>query len=61
MTASKVISIRRGKGTRQYDATTIAHEGLFDGVIRTVYGKGLTERWNGLKQMVRSGKNLGKQ
>jgi acyl-CoA reductase-like NAD-dependent aldehyde dehydrogenase len=60
MTAVKVISVRRGKGTRAYDATSEGHTEMFDGLILAGHSPTFRQRWRGLKQMVRAARRLGK-
>jgi aldehyde dehydrogenase (NAD+) len=59
MTAAKVVMVRRGGGTRQYEATTESHEGLFDGVIGMSHGGTWRERWRGLREMVKAARGFG--
>lgn len=59
MTAAKVVSVKRSKGTRQYEPTSAAHAELFDGVIAAAYGRGLAARWKGLQKFVSAGRKLG--
>jgi aldehyde dehydrogenase (NAD+) len=59
MTAAKVIAVRRGGGTRHFQATTEAHERLFEGVIRASHLTGWRERWSGLKQVVAAARGFG--
>ncbi len=62
MTAAKVISVRSGKSTRHFDATTVDHEGLFDGVINASHGARWRERVAGLRQIASSARKFsGKQ
>ena len=58
MTAVKVIAVRRGKSTRHYDATGVAHEGLFAGLIAMSHAGTWRARWQGLKQVVAASKGL---
>jgi hypothetical protein len=58
MTAVKTIAVRRGGSVRHYEATTSAHERLFDGLIAATHAKKWAERWNGLKQVVSSVRKL---
>ncbi len=59
MTAAKVLMVRRGGGTRHFEATTEAHEGLFGGVIGMSHGGTWSERWRGLREMVKAAKGMG--
>jgi len=59
MTAAKVVMVRRGGGTRQYEATGVGHEGLFDGVIGMSHGGSWRERFRGLRGMVEAAKRMG--
>jgi len=52
MTAPKTISVRRGKSTRHFDATTSDHEELFDGVIAASHRARWRERIAGMKQIM---------
>jgi aldehyde dehydrogenase (NAD+) len=52
MTAAKTIAVRRGGGTRHYDATTSDHEELFDGVIAASHRARWRERIAGMKQIM---------
>ncbi|WP_263376891.1 aldehyde dehydrogenase family protein [Granulicella aggregans] len=52
MTAAKVISVRLGKSTRHFDATTADHEELFDGVIAASHRARWRERIAGFRQIV---------
>jgi len=52
MTAAKTISVRRGKSTRHFDATTSDHEELFDGVIAASHRARWRERIAGMKQIM---------
>jgi acyl-CoA reductase-like NAD-dependent aldehyde dehydrogenase len=60
MTTTKVITTKRSSSTRQYDATTQAHERLFDAVVKSSHSATFRQRWQGLKQMVKAGKSLRK-
>lgn len=59
MTAAKVVSVKSGKGTRQYEATSEKHTEMFDGLILSGHSPSWRERWRGLKQMVRAARGLG--
>jgi aldehyde dehydrogenase (NAD+) len=61
MTAVQSIAVRRGRGTRHYEATTATHEGLFDGLIAAAHAGTWAERWQGLQQVVAAGKQLSKK
>lgn len=62
MTAAKTIAVRRGSSTRHFDATTTAHESLFDGVITASHAAGLKRRLGGLRQIfTAAGKLSGKR
>jgi len=52
MTSPKTISVRRGKSTRHFDATTSDHEELFDGVIAASHRARWRERIAGMKQIM---------
>ena len=52
MTAPKVIVVRRGSGTRNYDATTEAHQRLFEGVVKASHASTLKQRLAGLRQIL---------
>jgi acyl-CoA reductase-like NAD-dependent aldehyde dehydrogenase len=58
MTAVKVVSGRRGKSVRHYEATGPEHVGLFEGVIAASHAGTWVERWRGLKQMVKAARRL---
>lgn len=58
MTAVKVVSVRKGKGVRQYEATTAAHADLFRGVIGASHGGTVKEWWRGLMVMVKAGRGM---
>jgi hypothetical protein len=61
MTAAKTIAVRRGGGTRHYDATGSEHEALFRGVIRASHLSGISARWHGLKQVFSTANALKKR
>lgn len=61
MTAAKTVSLRRGGGTRHYDATTRAHEALFDGVIQASHGRGWRRRILAIKQIVTAASSFSKK
>ncbi len=61
MTAPKAIVIRRGRGTRHYDATTLAHEELFDGVIGASHHATWRQRIFGLKQITAAVRKFGRE
>jgi len=58
MTAVKVVSVRKGKGVRQYEATTAAHADLFRGVIGASHGGTVKEWWRGLMAVVKAGRGM---
>ena len=60
MTAVKVVSVQRGRGTRAYEATSEEHTEMFDGLILAGHSPTWRQRWRGLKQMVRRARGLGK-
>ncbi|WP_263383279.1 aldehyde dehydrogenase family protein [Granulicella arctica] len=61
MTSARTIAVRNSKSVRHYEATTTAHESLFDGLITSFHGRGLAERWRGLRQVAAAGKQLAKR
>jgi acyl-CoA reductase-like NAD-dependent aldehyde dehydrogenase len=61
MTTPKVVIAKRNRSTRQYEATGPSHEPLFDGMILASHGGSLRERWRGLQQMIKAGRELGKR
>jgi len=61
MTAAKTIAVRSGRSTRHFDATTPAHEPLFDGVIRASHAKSLSQRFRGLREIVAAAGNFGRK
>jgi aldehyde dehydrogenase (NAD+) len=60
MTAAKTVAARRGKGMRHYDATSVEHEGLFDGLILTLHAGTWAERWSGMKRIVAAARVMGR-
>ena len=58
MTAARTVLVRRGKDTRQYQATTDGHAEMFAGAIEMGHRKSWTERWKGLRRMVRAAGGL---
>lgn len=58
MTAVKVLSVRKGKGVRQYEATTAGHAHLFRGAIRAAHGGTVKEWWRGLMAVVKAGRRM---
>ena len=54
MTAAKVISVRSGRSTRQYDPTGSLHEDLFAAVVRTTHAGTFRTRWLGLRSLIRT-------
>ena len=61
MTAAKTIAVRRGSGTRQFDATTPQHEPLFDGVIKASHAKSFLARLSGFREIVASASKFGRK
>jgi acyl-CoA reductase-like NAD-dependent aldehyde dehydrogenase len=59
MTAAKVISVRRGKSTRHFDAATVNHEELFDGVIAAFHRASWRERMLGVRQILTAAQKFG--
>ena len=58
MTAVKTIAVRRGRNTRHFEETTVAHEGLFNGLIAAAHASSWTERWRGVRQVAAAGSKL---
>jgi len=58
MTAVKVVSVRRGKSVRHYEATGEEHKGLFEGLIVASHAGKWSERLKGLKRMVKAARRL---
>ena len=61
MTAAKTIAVKRGGGTRQFDATTPQHEPLFDGVIKASHARSLSQRMSGVREMLAAAGKLGRK
>ena len=61
MTAPKTVTVRRGTGTRQFDATTPQHEPLFDGVIRASHARTSVARLQGLWQVISVASTFGRK
>ena len=58
MTAVKTVLVRRGKSTRQYEATGDAHAKLFHGVVQWQHAGGWRARLAGFKAMVRAARGM---
>jgi acyl-CoA reductase-like NAD-dependent aldehyde dehydrogenase len=58
MTSAKVTAIRKDRSTRHYQATGLAHEELFRGVLAMSHGDGWRERLAGLRRMVAAARKL---
>jgi acyl-CoA reductase-like NAD-dependent aldehyde dehydrogenase len=56
MTAVKTLLVRKRGSTRHYAATTDADAPLFLGLIRTMHGRSLGDRFAGLKQLIQFGR-----
>ena len=54
MTAVRVVSTRRGRGTRHYEPTTNAQESLFRALARSGYAAGWKSRIQGVREMLRT-------
>ena len=60
MTAAKTIAVRRGGGTRRFDATGKPHQLLFQTLIRILYGRGWRKRARAMRDFVEVGKQMRK-
>ena len=58
MTTVKVVSVRRNRDTRQYDATDARHGSLFAGLITARHSGSLSTRWSGLRRLVAAARTL---
>ena len=58
MTAVKVVSVRRGRSVKHYEATTQKHEDLFRGVIAASHASTWQRRWQGVRQMIAAAQKL---
>lgn len=62
MTRQRVVQVQRGGSRREFAPMDEAHAGLFAGLfaglIRGLYAGTLSERWNGLRQMIGSARKL---
>jgi hypothetical protein len=58
MTAVKTIMTRRGNGRRHYEATTVTHEALFDGMIAASHSQSIASRIKGFLQLASAGRLL---
>lgn len=61
MTAPMTISVRRGSSTRHFDATTPAHEPLFEGVIQASHAKRWKQRLDGVRQIIAAASKFGRK
>ena len=61
MTAAKTIAVRRGSGTRQFDATTPQHQPLFDGVIKASHAKSFLARLSGVREIFAAASKFGRK
>jgi len=59
MTAVKVVSVRRGRSTRHFEATGEAHAAMFEGVVRASHSATWNERWRGVRAAIVAGRKLG--
>ena len=58
MTAIRVVSTRRGRGTRHYEPTTTPHENLFRALARSAYGRTWRSRFGGVRDVIRAVRGL---
>lgn len=58
MTAVKVVSVRRGGGTRHYEPTHDLHEGMFGGLITAAHAGTWSERLRGVKRVVDAARRM---
>ncbi len=58
MTAIKVVSVRRGPGTRHFEATAQKHEALFRGLMVASHADSWRERWRGVRQVIAAARKL---
>lgn len=58
MTAVKVVSVRRGRSVRHFEATTARHAGLFGGLIAASHAGSWMERLRGVKRLVTAARRL---
>ncbi len=58
MTRQRVVQVQRSRSRRTYEPVGEAHAGLFSGMIRGFYAGSLSERFSGLRQMIRSAMEL---
>ena len=61
MTAVRVISTRRGRGTRHYEPTTNAHTHLFRALARSSYAGTWQSRFAGAREVLRAVRGLGER
>ena len=59
MTAVQVVSVRRGRDARHYDATDTRHQELFAGIARLLHGgQSWRHKFPSLRQVVTAGRSL---
>ncbi len=58
MTTPRTVAVRHGRSTQQYEATTVAHEGIFDGLIAAIHAGSWAARWHGVKQLTAAARTI---
>jgi acyl-CoA reductase-like NAD-dependent aldehyde dehydrogenase len=58
MTTPRTIQLQKSKSLRMYEATGKQHPALFAGLAEMLHGRGIRERWRGLKRVLRAAREL---
>ena len=58
MTRTKVVSVRRNREARHYDATDARHASLFAGLNAALHAGSLAARWSGMRRLIAAARSL---
>ncbi len=58
MTTVRVVTVRRNREIRHYDATDARHASLFAGLNAALHGGSLSDRWSGMQRIVAAARSL---